>query len=270
MYKTTRWLTAPFALSALAIAVTPNLATAEEFSAFDPIVEINATDGDVGFHVLLDGDPWKRAKIYDGDGDRMFKGIGTDDLDEQGITELFMESAEPPCWDDGEVDEDEIVTVEEFMERFEAGTYSARGRTIDGERLTAEGVLTHDLPAAPHTEYAIDGDEVTISWSGGDDLGNCAVPDGMDPGSVDVVRWEVVVEPNVDELPGGELPPGVPFGKLTIQLPADVTSLEVPDEFMAPYLDADVTEFKGEVGAKEVSGNQTFTEFEFSTDEEDD
>jgi len=40
-----------------------------------------------------------------------------------------------------EVDEDEIVTVEEFMERFEAGTYSARGRTIDGERLTRSEIL---------------------------------------------------------------------------------------------------------------------------------
>jgi hypothetical protein len=58
----------------------------------------------------------------------------------------------------------------------------------------------------------------------------------------------------------------MPFGKLTVQLPAGVMSLVVPAEFMGPYLDAGVEDFKGEVGAREASGNQTFTEIEFSVD----
>ena len=87
-----------FSLVAAALVALPALAiAAEEFDEFEPFIEINATDGDIGFHVLLDGEAWKVAKIFDGDGDRMFKGKGTDDLNEQGITEIFMESAEPPC-----------------------------------------------------------------------------------------------------------------------------------------------------------------------------
>ena len=88
-----------------------------EFDEFVPIVEINATDGDIGFHVLLDGEGWRVARIYDSDWDRMLRVRGTDDLEEQGVTELFIESAEPLCWDDPEADDDEeIVVVEEDVE----------------------------------------------------------------------------------------------------------------------------------------------------------
>lgn len=238
-----------------------------EFDEFDPIIEINATDGDVGFHVLLDGEAWKLAKVYDADGDRMLLAWGTDDLHEQGITELFMESAEPLCNPEDAEDGELVVTLEEFLDRFEAGRYRAVGRTIDGQRLRARGEFTHEIPAAPLVDYAVemDGDdvEVTLSWQVGVDLGRCAFPDFITPpGEVEVVRWEAVLEPNVDELPGGELPDGVPFSKFTIQLPAGVTSVEVPEEFVNTYVAAGVTLFKGEVGAKEESGNQTFTEFE--------
>ena len=236
-----------------------------EFDEFEPIVEINATDGDIGFHVLLDGEAWNVAKIYDSDWDRMFRGRGTDDLDEQGVTELFMESAEPLCWDDPEAEEDEeIVTLEDFVDRFEAGVYHARGRTLEGDRLRAEGLLTHNLPGAPETEVTAemeDGDlEIEIGWQAGSDLGNCDFPEGLipDPASVEVVRWEIVVEPNEDQVPEG-----VAIGNFMVQLPGDVDEVEIPEEWLEAYMDAGVTLFKYEVGAREESGNQTFTEDEF-------
>ena len=244
-----------------------------EFDEFVPIVEINATDGDIGFHVLLDGEGWRVAKIYDSDWDRMLRVRGTDDLEEQGVTELFIESAEPLCWDDPEADDDEeIVTLEEFVERFEAGTYHARGRTLDGELLKASAELTHDLPAAPanvEVEVEIEGDdiEVEISWASGDDLGNCAYPDGLipDPGKVPVHRWEIVIEPNEDQIPEG-----MAISKFTVQLPgnldADDLEVEVPEAFLEAYLEAGVTEYKYEIGAREKSGNQTFTEGEFEVE----
>ncbi len=263
-----------FSLIAAALVALPAVAiAAEEFDEFEPIIEINATDGDIGFHVLLDGDAWKVAKIFDGDGDRMFKGKGTDDLDEQGITEIFMESAEPPCWfdeDDEDADEDEVVDLEEFIDRFEEGTYKARGRTIEGERLRAEAELTHNIPAAPDVVVDVVGTTVTITFSSGSDLGQCEYPPDLipDPAAVEVVRWEVVVEPNEDELPGGELPEDLAFGVFTVQLPAgddwmSGMSVVVPQEYMDAYLDEGVNQFKYEVGAKEESGNQTFTEEEF-------
>ena len=264
-------------LVAAALVTLPAVAiAAEEFDEFGPLIEINATDGDIGFHVLLDGEAWKVAKIFDGDGDRMFKGKGTDDLDEQGITEIFMESAEPPCWfeednDDVDWDEDEVVDLEEFIDRFEEGTYKARGRTLEGERLRAEAEFTHNIPAAPETEVVVVGTTVTIKFSSGSDLGKCDYPPDLipDPMGVEVVRWEIVLEPNEDELPDGELPDDLAFAVFTIQLPADSDnwmsemSVVVPQEYVNAYLDERVNQFKYEVGAKEESGNQTFTEQEF-------
>jgi hypothetical protein len=240
-------------------------AEAGEFSKFEPIVEINASDGDIGFHVLLDGEGWKLAQIYDSDWDKIFRAQGTDDFEEQGVTELFMESAEPLCWEDPEADPDEeIVTLEEFVERFEAGVYHARGKTIDNEPLTAEGELTHNLPAAPVTgveiEFEDDDMEVEINWEVGTDLGNCEFPEGLipDPASVEVVLWEVAIEPDPDQVPEG-----MDAGKLTLQLPGEVFEVEVPEEFIEAWLAAGVTQFKFEVGAREASGNQTFTEDTF-------
>ena len=43
------------------------------------------------------------------------------------MTELFMESAEPPCWNAPDVDPEEVVTVADFIERFEKGTYKVSG-----------------------------------------------------------------------------------------------------------------------------------------------
>lgn len=269
-----RSLYVPLGLGLVASVATAAFAEDEyeqlEYDEFVPIIEINATDGDIGFHVLLDGEAWQVSRIFDSDWDRMLRVRGTDDLEEQGVTELFIESAEPLCWEDPERDPDDpIFTLEEFLDRFKAGTYHARGRTLEGELLRAEAELTHELPAAPSdVEVNVDMDdgevEVEISWSKGDDLGNCAYPDGLipDPAEVDVYRWEIVVEPNEDQVPEG-----MAISKFVVQLPgsldADDLEVEVSEAFIGAYLDAGVTEFKYEIGAREESGNQTFTEGEF-------
>ncbi|MEQ8859781.1 MAG: hypothetical protein RIC56_14145 [Pseudomonadales bacterium] len=267
-------------------AVVPLLGAAEvsagghsievgEFSEFDPIVEINATDGDVGFHMLLDGDPWRIARVYDPKGRRLISGYAAGPLRRQGITEFFLESAEPLCWDDPEEEDERIVTVSEFIKRFRAGEYKAFGWTIENVFLYSTGELTHALPAAPEVRIEVDSEdedgevEVTVHFGPGDDLGRCAFDDAdiPDPASVPVVRWEVVVEPDDEAVEEA----GLVFSKFTVQLLGRERSVEVPEEFLAPYLAAGITEFKGEVGAKEASGNQTFTEIEFEIgeDEED-
>lgn len=252
-----------FAVSTLAGA--PVASAADGYEVFEPFVETNASAGDVGFHHLLDGGAWKTAQMFDPDGDRILDVKGTDDFQEQGATELFMESAEPPCWLAPDVDPDEVVTVAEFIERFEKGTYTVRGRNIAGEYITIQGVLTHNLPAAPRVNIVVNGDTVTINWAPGTNLGNCAVPPGIpNPANVKVVRWEVAVEPNEDALPGGKLPNGVPVAKVNVQLIGSARSLVVPPAFIKSYLAKGVNEFKGEVGAREKGGNQTFTELEFN------
>lgn len=256
---------------AVAIAVSALAGTAiaaDGYNVFEPFVETNATAGDVGFHYLLDGGAWKTAQMFDPDGDRILDVRGTEDFAEQGMTELFMESAEPPCFAAPGEDPSEVVTVAQFIQRFEKGVYVVRGRNTAGEAIAIKGRLTHKLPAAPKTAIAFGEDGVTISWAVGNDLGPCAVPAGIpNPATVKVVRWEVAVEPNADALDGGVLPPGVPFAKLNMQLLGSESSLLVPASFIEGYLAVGVDEFKGEVGAREVGGNQTFTEFEFSIEE---
>jgi hypothetical protein len=265
----TGFIPAGITIAGLALAGGSAIA-AEEWDEFVPIIEINATDGDVGFHVLLDGEGWEIAKIYGPDNKQLMRARAKSALKDQGATEFFMESAEPPCWfdeEDEEADEDDVVTVEDFLERFPSGTYRAAGKTIEGDKLRSTAELTHDLPAAPMTDVEVLGSSVTISWSTGTDLGECEYPETIaDPAEVEVVRWEIVLEPNEDELPGGELPEGVEKSVFMVQLPATASSVVVPAEFVDHYLAVGVNQFKYEVGAREESGNQTFTEEEFEID----
>jgi hypothetical protein len=266
MIRATRTLSAFVGAIALStLAETPAASADEGFEVFRPFVEINASAGDVGFHYLLDGGAWKLAQMFDADGTRILDVKGTDDLLEQGMTELFMESAEPPCWKAPDVDADEVVTVADFIERFEKGTYKVSGRNLAGELIAIQGVLTHNLPAAPIVQIAVNDHRVTINWKPGTNLGKCAVPPGIpSPANVKVVSWEVAVEPDEEALPGGKLPNGVPLAKLNMQLLGNARTLVVPAPYIESYLAKGVNEFKGEVGAKEKGGNQTFTELEFA------
>ena len=57
-----------------------------------------------------------------------------------GLTELFSESSEPPF--------DEFP-FSEFKRLFPQGTYTFRGRTVEGERLRSTFTLTHKVPDGP-------------------------------------------------------------------------------------------------------------------------
>lgn len=226
------------------------------------IIEINATDGDVGFHALVDGDAWTVAHLYtpDPEHNKLFAADTRNALAEQGLTENFFESAEPLCQADEEEPDARIVTLAEFLERFPAGEYAFTGTGIEGDWLVGGADLTYNLPAAPDIT-SFDGYQVT--WMAGTDLGACSdqslVDDGTipDPATVDVVGWEVVVEPADDEVVD-------PLRVFSVQLPADALSVTVPPEFINSYFADGVTDYKVEVLAIEESGNQTATEEEFA------
>ena len=83
-----------------------------------------------------------------------------------------------------------MVDLEEFIDRFEEGTYKARGRTLEDERLRAEAEFTHNIPAAPETDHEVGvNNTVTIHFSSGSDLGQCDYPEDLipDPMGVEVV-----------------------------------------------------------------------------------
>jgi len=265
----------PMATAALILsAISPTSWAQEEFDEIKVLIEINATDGDAGFHVLGDADAWKQIQIRDPGGKKIFMVKDHKGLREQGLTEIFFESAEPLCAPDPEDMEAEVVPLSEFLERFPAGDYTFSGVTIEGDLLEGEGTLTYNLPAAPDISATdgrddVDPDDAVISWVGGVDLGEkchdaSLVGDGTipDPAGVAVVGWEVVVEPDDEEASD-------PFRVFSVQLPPGQMSVTIPPEYLDAFVSDDVTEFKFEVGAIEESGNQTFSEGTFEVEVED-
>ncbi|RZW12824.1 MAG: hypothetical protein EX260_12065, partial [Desulfobulbaceae bacterium] len=144
------------------------------------LVEINSSDGDIGFHWLTDGGDLVSTRIDDPNGAKVFENRGFGPLLDQKLTETFGESAEPLCWDDGEVDVDEIVTMRDFRDMWEPGTYQVSGKLDQGGKAFGEAELTYYLPAAPQE---VEFNEITgvISWKSGDDLGMCTpeAPDSL-------------------------------------------------------------------------------------------
>ena len=248
------------------LALTPAASATEpcgDFGECKALVEINATDGDIGFHFLMDGDDLSAGRIDDPTGAKVFEDQAKGPLKEQKLTETFAESAEPLCWEDPEADPDEeIVTLEEFLARWVPGTYLFSGMADGGEKSAGETELTHALPAAPAD---VDFDGGVISWAAGDDLGNCGsfteltalVAAGVlpvHPEEVPVAAWEIVLEPDVED--------GDPTGELvfSVRVPGDIAvhQVTVPADYLASL--PDDTPVKVEVGAIGVDDNATFTE----------
>ena len=141
----TRALTTTLA-AAIATLLGGNVGATEpcgDFGECKVLVEINSSDGDIGFHFLMDGDDLLQARIDDPNGAKIFQDAAKGPLARQYLTETFVESAEPLCWADPEADPDEeIVTLEEFLERWTSGTYVFSGRGEEGEMSSGETELT--------------------------------------------------------------------------------------------------------------------------------
>lgn len=236
-----------------------------DFGECKVLIEINSSDGDIGFHWLGDADDLRAMRITDPNGAKVFENRGFGPLREQKLTETFGESAEPLCWPDPEADPEDledIVSLRDFRDIWEPGYYVFRGKGDGGEKLFGETELTYDLPGAPQD---LDFDGSMITWIAGNDLGNCApLADGdgqetipyvldiiADPASVAVAAFEVVMEPDVDDGAVGNL-------KYTIRVPGDTFAVEVPSLYLASL--PDDTPVKIEVGAIGEDDNATFTE----------
>jgi hypothetical protein len=195
------------------------------------IVEVNATDGDAGLQVFLDGDPWRSMKIFDPRGRAVVAIEARGRLKDFGLTELFSESSEPPF---------DRFPLEQFKALWPEGSYRFVGETVEGERVVGRARLSHDIPAGPVIAAPADGAVVA-------------------PGAV-VVRWDPVAEPPGIQVVGYRaiVERERPLRTFSADLPASATSVTIPAEFLEPG-----TEYKLEVQAIEASGNQTLTEISF-------
>ncbi len=197
-------------------------------------VEINATDGDAGLQLFLDGEAWNQVELLDPQGTPILDVDLTGQAEDYGLTELVSESSEPPF---------EEFPLEQFQALFPEGTYTFRGTTIDGTPMTGTASLTHDFPDGPEilsplADSRVGRDQVVVEWS----------PVNT-PAGIDVTGYQVLV---VQEEPVLRV--------FSADLPATTTRLPIPAEFLQPR-----TEYKVEVLAIESGGNQTLTELAFRT-----
>ena len=223
------------AVSSLVGAASPN---SEKLLFEDAriIIEFNSTAQDVGMQMFIDGDPWKKLRVFDPNGKKILEIKGTGSLKKQGLTELFFESSEPPLSE---------FNLQQFLARFPEGIYELDGVTIDGEEIEGEATFTHIIPDAPVIVSPPDGsvqdpNNTVVDWN--------VVPD---PAGSAIQAYQVIVTQILDVLPKREL---------SLFVPASVTSVKVPSEFLVHGADYDL-----EVLAIEDGGNQTITTSVFST-----
>ncbi len=138
------------------------------------------SDGDIGFHFLMDGDALIYGALFNPAHRKIFTYYPRRELRRQTSTELFQESAEPPCNPEEAEEGDDVVTLRQFTDAGTTGNYYFFGINSDWEAQLGESELTFDLPAAPaDVEYESEEDdegdiEGEISWEPGDDLGECS------------------------------------------------------------------------------------------------
>lgn len=191
--------------------------------------EYNASANDLGVHVFLDGEDWKRLKIVNPNGRTLFVVEGRGPYEALGMTELFFEGAEPSLAD---------VPLGELLALFPEGEYEFDGRTVDGADLEGTGIFSHAIPAGPLVS-AIAGpaNSLVIDWTA-----VTSPPPGFPSRPITIAGYQVIV------------------GSFQVTVPPGTTSLTVSPEFVAalapgvhPY----------EVLAIEANGNQTLTEGTF-------
>jgi len=264
------WMVPIFLVAAVALILgvaAPNCwANDEDEIPFDEaniFFELNNTDGDLGIHALIDGEPWKKLKIEDPRGRRMLNIRVNGRLRRQGLTEIFFESAEPTF--------DELPP-KKFFRRFPEGWYEIEGITLEGDKLESEVELTHTMPAPP-VAY-VNGELMAVQCDEDEEGYDATKVDLNDDGSV-TIEWDPVKLSHPDPNGGGAgVQPPIPVtihnyevvvevdidgedftSVFSVVLPPGETSVTIPSEFIALG-----DEFKYEVLAREGSFNQTAVE----------
>lgn len=256
MYKAQINLRTAF-LGGVVILTFPASVAAQATIPFDEVrilAELNDTDGDLGFHALIDGEPWKSLQLRAPDGRVLINVANKGAARQQGLTEFFFESAEPVF--------DEL-SPNAFFARFPEGNYRVTGRTVEGERLRSLYRFSHTMPSPP----GLNG----LNVSGIPFAQDC----DLDPPVIaqpTIIDWQPVRVSHPEVGPPNR-PVSVAFYEVVIEqedieatvsalLPPEQTSFTVPTDFLALG-----EEFKYEVLVREENGNQTATESCFATTE---
>ena len=224
-----------FTLASDASAARPEV----ELDDIAVFIEWNSTDTDYGLQIFWDSDGFTKMKVSNHRGKTVLDVKTKKNVKEQGLTEGFFESVEPPAAE---------VSMEQFFDRFPEGDYKFKGKGVDGEKLVGETELTHDLLTPltnlmPNTGDTVSRNGFTASFD--------ALAEDVDGNPLGIEFFELVVESEEDE----------PILRVfrVILVPTQ-TSVFVPGEFLEPD-----TSYKLEIIAQEASGNRTITETGFFT-----
>lgn len=237
----------PLAAMLLLVGATaPPRAAAQRplrFTQAELFFELNDTDGDLGIHGSIDGEPWTELTIEGPRDSVLLHVLSRGRLRAQGLTQLSFESAEPPF--------DELAPAA-FFRRFPEGRYEIEGRLQDGGEVESTAFLSHVLAAPPEnvTVSGVPAAEncdaanlpvvaapVTIRWN---PVTN-SHPELGKRGPITVSRYQLFVE--------GE---GINLG---MDLPPDVTEFEIPIAITGRG-----EEFKFEIIVRTTTGNNTAVE----------
>lgn len=219
------------------------------FDVANIFFELNNTDGDLGIHALIDGEPWRKLEIEDPNERKILSVSNTGRLRQQGLTELFFESAEPPF--------DELPP-ERFFQRFPAGEYEISGITLEGDELESTDELRHVMPAPP----------AGILISGIPAAENCDADPlpSVDGGKPVIIRWDAVTESH-PEIGTPTSSPNIVIVGYQVVVEREEPPLKVTFDLsqetrvvLTKGLFASGDEVKLEVLVREASGNQTAVE----------
>ena len=210
------------------------------------IIEVNATDGDAGFQVFLDGEGWRNVRVFEPNGRKIFHAMVEGGIRRiGGGTELFLESEEPEFED--------LDELEDLLGLLPEGEYRFIARTTGNDWAIGSAELTHVVPAGPVVLEPLPapGEDCAAGVAVGDAVIAWEPVTTTIQGSpnVSIVAYQVIVE---DEAAGREL---------AVMVDAATNAITVPAEFLRPG-----TEYGFEVLAIEEGGNQTITESCFVTE----
>ncbi|NUM54999.1 MAG: hypothetical protein HUU46_15230 [Candidatus Hydrogenedentes bacterium] len=209
------------------------------------LIEHNATDEDTGFQAFADGEPWNNLSICGPHFRQILRVCAGGGLRDFGLTELFFETNEPANAD---------VPIDDVLARMPEGDYRFAAHTVGAPASMGTALLTHAIPMGPEiltpgkVEKGLDPANVFISWE--------AVSEDIHGGAATIVGYQVIVEEDAEP----EFPQGFYRPWMSIHVPASVTEVNVPSEFLE-----DDACYKFEVLAIEESGNQTLSSGEFET-----
>ncbi len=223
-----RWL--PVLAAASLILASVALRAETPFGEARIYIEFNQTANDLGYHVSLDGEDWKRLEIENPNEVLIFSVRGYAAYRQLGMTELFFEGAEPNLDD---------FPLEDLLALFPEGEYEFEGLTVDNVELESTSTLSHAVPNGPGNVTATlgAGNKLVISWDA-----VTTHPEGFPERPISIVAYQLIVKP------------------FQVTVPANVRSVTVPPEFVASLPSGAVL---FEVLAIDVSGNQSITESSF-------